>query len=96
MGTLCAYVCFLAIVSKDVLVSKVARASDPAKMRNRASRLLDLATRSRCEGRPDYAALLTGLATEILEHARNIEQRHEGGDSQSISKSNKASKSDAA
>jgi hypothetical protein len=46
--------------------------SDAAKMRQRAKRLLDLAMRSRCEGRPDYASLLTHLATEILEHARNI------------------------
>jgi hypothetical protein len=52
----------------------MAQGSDAAKMRQRASRLLDLATRSRCEGRPDYAGLLTDLATEILEHARNIEQ----------------------
>jgi formate dehydrogenase maturation protein FdhE len=46
-------------------------------MRSRASRLLELATRSRCEGRLDFAALLTDLATEILEHARDIEQRQE-------------------
>ena len=57
----------------------MAQGSDTAKMRQRASRLLDLATRSRCEGRPDYAGLLTDLATEILEHARNIEQRNESG-----------------
>jgi hypothetical protein len=37
-------------------------------MRQRASRLLD------CEGRPD-----TDLATEILEHALNVEQRNERG-----------------
>jgi formate dehydrogenase maturation protein FdhE len=46
-------------------------------MRSRASRLLELATRSRCEGRLDFAALLTDLAREILEHARDIEERHE-------------------
>jgi hypothetical protein len=39
--------------------------------------LLELATRSRCEGRPDFAALLTDLAMEILEHAQDLEQRHE-------------------
>jgi hypothetical protein len=55
----------------------MAPASDAAKMRQRASRLLDLAKPSRCEGRPDYASLLTDVATEILEHARNIEQRNE-------------------
>ena len=64
----------LVIVSKDVSSPKMAQGNDVAKMRQRASRLLDLATRSRCEGRPDYAGLLTNLATEILEHARNIEQ----------------------
>jgi len=52
----------------------MAHGGDVAKMRQRASRLLDLATRSRCEGRSDYAGLLTDLATAILEHARNIEQ----------------------
>jgi hypothetical protein len=83
-------------VSKDVLVPKMRQAGDPAKMRNRASRLLDLATRSRCEGRPDYAALLTNLATEILEHARDIEHRHEGGGVSPVSKSNKTSGRDAA
>ena len=55
----------------------MALGSDIAKMRQRASRLLDLATRSRCEGRSDYASLLTDLATEILEHARDVEQRNE-------------------
>jgi hypothetical protein len=35
----------------------MAQRSDVAKMRQRASRLLDLAMRSRCEGRPDYAGL---------------------------------------
>ena len=57
----------------------MAQANDVAKMRQRANRLLDLATRSHCEGRPDYASLLTNLATEILEHARNIEQRNDNG-----------------
>jgi hypothetical protein len=55
----------------------MAQVSDCKKMRSRASRLLELATRSRCEGRVDFAALLTDLATEILEHARDIEQRQE-------------------
>jgi hypothetical protein len=72
-------------------------ATYPAKMRNRASRLLDLATRSRCDGRPDYAALLRDLATEILEHARDIEHRYEGGGvSPAVSKSNKTPGRDAA
>jgi hypothetical protein len=57
----------------------MAQGSDVAKMRQRASRLLDLATRTRCEGRLDYAGLLTDLAREILEHARNIERRNDTG-----------------
>jgi hypothetical protein len=67
----------VAIVSKCVLIPKMALGSDATKMRQRASRLLDLATRSRCEGRPDYAKLLTDIATEILEHARDIGQDNE-------------------
>jgi hypothetical protein len=75
----------------------MAQASDAAKMRQRARRLLDLATRSRCEGRPDYAGLLTDLATEILEHARNIEQRNDKGNtSPSVVNWNETSTPDAA
>jgi hypothetical protein len=74
----------------------MAHVSDAAKMRNRASRLLDLATRTRCEGRPDYAALLTTLATDILEHARNIEQDESGGVIPSTAKLNETSGQDAA
>jgi len=70
---------FLDTVSKDVSIAKMAQVGDVAKMRQRTSRLLDLGTRSRCEGRPDYACLLTDLATEILEHARNIEGRNDNG-----------------
>jgi hypothetical protein len=84
-------------VAKDVSASKMAQGSDTAKMRQRASRLLDLATRSRCEGRPDYAGLMTDLATEILEHARNIEQRNESGNiSPSVANWNGTSRPDAA
>jgi len=76
-------------------VSKMTQGSDVAKMRQRASHLLDLATRSRCEGRPDYASLLTNVATEILEHARNIEQRNESGNiSPSVGNWNGTSKPD--
>jgi hypothetical protein len=57
------------------LRKKMENGSDSKKMRNRASRLLELATRSRFEGRGDFAGLLTDLATEILEHARDKEQR---------------------
>lgn len=75
----------------------MAQGSDTAKMRQRASRLLDLATRSRREGRPDYAGLPTDLATEILEHARNIEQRNESGNiSPSVANWNGTSRPDAA
>jgi hypothetical protein len=79
VGTLSAADGFAVIVAKDVSIPKMAQRSDAAKMRQRASRSLDLATRSRCEGRPDYAGLLTDLATEILEHALNVEQRNERG-----------------
>jgi hypothetical protein len=74
----------------------MAQISNVAKMRDRASRLLDLATRSRCEGRPDYATLLRDLATEILEHARNIEQDEIGDVIPLITKRNKTSGQDAA
>ena len=53
--------------------------SDAKRLRNRARRLLELATRSRCEGRSDYTELLIRLATEIFEHARELEERKEGG-----------------
>ena len=56
-------------------LSQMEMLSDSERMRKRASRLLELAARSRCEGRPDYAALLTDLAQEILEHARDLERR---------------------
>jgi len=95
VGTLSAADGFAVIVSKDLSVPKMVQRSDAAKMRQRASRLLDLATRSRCEGRPDYASLLTDLATEILEHARNIE--NESGDiSPSAGSWNGTSRPDAA
>jgi hypothetical protein len=84
-------------VAKDVLDPKMAQGIDTAKMRRRASRLFDLATRSRCEGRPDYADPLTDLATEILEHARNIEQRNDKGNvSPSVGNWNGTSRPDAA
>jgi hypothetical protein len=59
---------------KSVLVTNM---DDAKKIRERATRLLNLATRSRCEDRPDFAAILTNLASEMLGHARNIEQRDE-------------------
>ncbi|MGN6750051.1 MAG: hypothetical protein ACTHJS_15810 [Xanthobacteraceae bacterium] len=75
---------------QKALVTKMALPTDAQKMRQRASRLLDLATRSRCEGRGDFAGLLTDLATEILDHARSIEQRLEREDN------SKSSRPDAA
>jgi hypothetical protein len=72
-------------LSKDTLVPN-----------GKFERLQKNATRSRCEGRVDYAGLLTDLATEILEHARDIEQRIESGDiSPSLGKL-KSSRPDAA
>jgi hypothetical protein len=70
--------------------------SDSKKMRDRASRLLELATRSRCEGRADYAGLLTDLATEILEHARELEQRVETAEIDPSVRKLKSSTPDAA
>ena len=64
-------------MSKDEVIPKMALGSDAAKIRRRASGLLDLATRSHCEGRPDYARVLTDLAIQILRHARDIELRNE-------------------
>jgi len=74
-GTLPAHDGFLVIASKSVLVTEMEHDGDAKRIRERASRLFDLATRSQCEGRPDYAAFLTNVATEMLEHARDIEQR---------------------
>jgi hypothetical protein len=48
--------------------------SDISKLRDRARRLLDLAQRASREGRSDYAALLTQLATEA-EQAAQMERR---------------------
>ncbi len=78
-------------------VEMLENVSDAKKMRKRASRLLELVARSRSEGRPDFAALLMDLATDILEHARDIEQRFAGGDmtSSSTSKSKSSSTPDA-
>jgi len=56
----------------------VAHIGDADRLRNRARCLLELATRSRSEGRPDYAELLMRLVTEIFEHAREIEEREKG------------------
>jgi hypothetical protein len=64
-------------VSKDVFISKMTAVATPAKIRRRAHGLLDLATRSRWEGRPDYAKVLTDLAIKILADARDIEDRNE-------------------
>ncbi len=60
-------------------MTKTACVSDIQQMRSRADRLLDLATRSQCEGRADFARVLTDLATEILKQARDIKQRDESG-----------------
>lgn len=66
---------FCIVISKDVFVAKPGYVSDSDKMRDRASQLLDSATRSECEGRSDYARVLTNVAAEILKHARELEQR---------------------
>jgi len=51
---------------------------DAKRIRERATRLVELARRSRSEGRPEFAAFLTSLASEMVEHARDIEQRDDG------------------
>ena len=51
---------------------KLERLQDDAKAREP---VLKLAARSRSEGSRDYAAPLTDLAQEILEHARDLGRR---------------------
>jgi hypothetical protein len=46
-----------------------ATTSDIDKLRDRARRLMELARRASGEDRPDYATLLTQLATEAREQA---------------------------
>jgi hypothetical protein len=53
-----------------------ANISDAEKLRNRAKRLLELATRAHNEGRSDYAALLMQIVSEIFEHAREMQRPH--------------------
>ncbi len=55
-----------------------------------------LATRAQCEGRSDYARVLTNVASEILKHAQDLEQRDESGGTHHIdSESKRASSQDA-
>jgi hypothetical protein len=51
--------------------------SDVERLRVRGKRMLELATRARCEQNHDFARVLTRLAFEVFEHAREIEQAHE-------------------
>jgi hypothetical protein len=53
--------------------------SDVERLRVRGKRMLELATRARCEQNHDFARVLTRLAFEVFEHAREIEQAHESG-----------------
>ena len=48
---------------------------DADLLRNRASRLFALATRSRQEGYSEYADELDSLAREVVRHAVAIERR---------------------
>ncbi len=52
---------------------------DLEKLRDRAQRLRWLADRASAEGHPEYAHLLTRLAAEAVEQARDIEQRANQG-----------------
>jgi hypothetical protein len=77
------------IVPKSALFPNTTCISDADRLRDRARRLLELATRSHCEGRSDYAALLMQAVNEILEHAVEIEERQESeGINPSLGKSN--------
>ena len=53
--------------------------SDVERLRVRGKRMLELATRARCEQNHDFARVLTQLAFEVFEHAREIEQPHNPG-----------------
>jgi hypothetical protein len=48
---------------------------DADLLRNRATRLFALATRSRQQGYPEYAEELDSLAREVVRHAVAIERR---------------------
>ena len=48
---------------------------DADLLRNRATRLVALAERSRQQGHPDYAEELDSLAREVVRHAVAIERR---------------------
>jgi hypothetical protein len=47
---------------------------DAERLRTRANRMFELANRAHCEKNADFARLLTQLATEALQHAKEIEQ----------------------
>jgi hypothetical protein len=78
------------------VLKMVANVSDAEKLRNRAKRLLELATRARCEGRSDYAMLLMQVVSEIFEHAREMERRHASKDIGSVGNPQGPSTQDAA
>jgi hypothetical protein len=51
--------------------------SDADRLRLRAERMRELANRAYCEENYDFARLLTQLATEVLDHAREMEEANE-------------------
>ena len=51
--------------------------SDADRRRLRATRMLELANRAHCEENHDFARLLTQLAIEVLNHAKEMEEGHE-------------------
>jgi hypothetical protein len=50
---------------------------DADKLRMRSKRMLELANRAHCEKNYDFARLLTQLAAEVLEHAKEMEEAPE-------------------
>jgi hypothetical protein len=52
----------------------MAALSDPGRLRIRAKQMLELASRAYREKHYDFSRLLLQLATEVLEHASELEQ----------------------
>jgi hypothetical protein len=64
---------------KTYRVGEMPGMSHVKRLRARGKRMLELATRAHCEQNHDFARVLTQLAFEVFEHAREIEQPHESG-----------------
>jgi len=51
--------------------------SDAERLRERSKRMLELASRAYCEKNYGFARMLLELATEVLEHASEMDPSHE-------------------